>query len=76
MAHASGAGSLIVFVDMADDLSIGERMPASNFLFEVAGHESGQEVKRWRRVIYFPGGWYADIRELPEACAADRFASF
>jgi hypothetical protein len=22
-------------------------------------------VTRWRRVRYLPGGWYADIRELP-----------
>jgi hypothetical protein len=61
---------------MADGMSTGKSFSSSIFPLEVTSTQSCQEVKRRRRVIYFPGGWQADIRELPEACAADRFASF
>jgi hypothetical protein len=44
-------------VDMAAKLSTGESSSASIFSFEETSTESAQEVKRWRRVIYFPGGW-------------------
>jgi len=50
---------------MADYLSTDKRRTVFDLFFEATLTESRQEVKRWRRVIYFPGGWQADIRELP-----------
>jgi hypothetical protein len=46
-------------------------------LMGLPGREKTQGVKRGRRVFfYFPGGWQADMRELPGSFNPDRFAWF
>jgi hypothetical protein len=44
---------------MADFLSSGQRFTAFDFFIFRSEQrlESGQEVKRWRRVMDLPGGW-------------------
>jgi hypothetical protein len=48
-----------------------------DYLIELNGHpkQAGDEAAA-AGDVYFPGGWQADIRELPEGLTPDRFAWF
>ena len=63
-SHGRQHGGAAV-ADMADGLSRGKRGAIADSASASAFGEGGQEVTGWRRVRYLPGGWYADIRELP-----------
>jgi hypothetical protein len=58
-------------------MSTGQKKFFLRCFFEVSGTESGQEVKRRRRVsLIYPAVWEADIRELPGVCTPGRFVFF